>query len=410
MILALIAIAAVAALILAGPDIGRVFGRASTRLDEPSPAKSDVIVVTVLDAEKIGIKNMRVYAYDDQGRYRGQSGLTGANGQLTFDLPNGRYQFRARFQSQNYWSDEITWPREWRAPNDTGQQPFTINVLDNDSQGIPDLIIQAFTAKGFYVNLGGHTDENGQISFNLAEGNYKFRAYDQGNWFWSDPVNTSRKNETTIDISRQAFVVAVVDAAAQGIANVPVYAFTGDTRYFGLHGRTDSNGQLRFELADGSYQFRADYQGQLFWSEPAGSATDGLVKINTGQRPFTVNVVDAAGRGIADVRIYAITDQGRYADVTGLTDAAGQAALHLSDGTYQFRADYQGRQFWSDMVNSPAVTSAVVETRQQSFTVRVTDAAGQGIGDVRVYAFTGSRRFAGLNGTTGVEGVVSFEL
>ena len=70
-----------------------------------------------------------------------------------------------------------------------------------------------------------------------------------------------------------------------------------------------------------------------------------------------MKVVDAAGGGIPNVRVYAFTGRGRYIGVGGRTGADGIVVFDLADGDYKFRADYQRRRYWSDVVTSPDTAS-----------------------------------------------------
>jgi hypothetical protein len=58
--------------------------------------------------------------------------------------------------------------------------------------------------------------------------------------------------------------VTVEKAAGQPLADVPVYVFTAGGAYLGMTAHTDGQGQVSFDLADGSYKFRADYRGYQF--------------------------------------------------------------------------------------------------------------------------------------------------
>ncbi|RLC95916.1 MAG: hypothetical protein DRI40_04625 [Chloroflexi bacterium] len=51
------------------------------------------------------------------------------------------------------------------------------------------LRIYAFTAEGDYVD-SRRADASGQASFTLAEGDYRFRVYYNGSYWWSQVVST----------------------------------------------------------------------------------------------------------------------------------------------------------------------------------------------------------------------------
>ena len=68
--------------------------------------------------------------------------------------------------------------------------------------------------------------------------------------------------------------VRVIDDTGNGLAGVPVNAFFGDQdHYTELTYATDGGGYTTFSLPDGTYFFRADYLGNVYWS--AGVVTPG---------------------------------------------------------------------------------------------------------------------------------------
>ena len=81
-----------------------------------------------------------------------------------------------------------------------------------------------------------------------------------------------------------------------GLAGLEVYAFDGTT-YTGFNKTTDSSGEALFTLPQGSYRFRADFNGTQFWSGDAnhcdipGCETATV----TVTKPVTVTVQDSAG-------------------------------------------------------------------------------------------------------------------
>ncbi len=205
--------------------------------------------------------------------------------------------------------------------------------------------------------------------------------------------------------------IKIIDASAAGIENVLVYMFKDSGAYAGKHTRTDENGLAEFfDMEDGAYRFRADLQAQQFWSNTLVWPLEHFTVIQTGQMDFPVKVIDTAGNGISNVQVYAFTSGGSYVGVGGRTGSDGVVTLDLVDGDYKFRADYQARQIWSGAVNIPGASSAVINTGQHPFPVKVTDAAGNGISNVQVYAFTSGGSYVGVGGRTGSDGVVTLDL
>ena len=74
--------------------------------------------------------------------------------------------------------------------------------------------------------------------------------------------------------------------------------------------------------------------------------------------------------------------------------------LILAEGSFKFRADYQTRQFWSDVVNLPAMYRNNRQNRERPFTINVVDNNGMGMANVRVYAFNEKGGYMGIYGTT----------
>ncbi len=321
LIVALVAVVVIAVLVLLGPALGNVFseikvgmqGTPSADEQELTPTPTpDHVVVSVLDAAGQGIANVRVYAFNPAGGYLGRTATTDENGDVAFELDDGRYKFRADYQRKQFWSPVIEWPREWHAIVETGQRPFAVTVADAAGGGIANVQVYAFTGSGSYISVGGRTDAGGQITFDLSDGDYKFRADYQGKQFWSAVASSPAVNAAVVETGRRPFVVTVADAAGSGITNVQVYAFTASGSYIGVGGRTDGSGQISFDLSDGDYKFRADYQGKQFWSAEINSPAVSTAAVQTGQRPFVVTVVNAAGGGIANVQVYAFTSGGGY--------------------------------------------------------------------------------------------------
>jgi hypothetical protein len=130
-----------------------------------------------------------------------------------------------------------------------------------------------------------------------------------------------------------------------------VYAFDGDI-YTGYHSNTDVNGEAVFTLPIGLYRFRADLIGTQFWSGtgnhceiPGCTATEITVT-----KPVTITVANHTGQPYAGLDVYAF-DAATYTGYHGVTDENGAVTLTLPQGSYRFRADYDGVQFWSGLEN-----------------------------------------------------------
>jgi Flp pilus assembly pilin Flp len=145
-------------------------------------------------------------------------------------------------------------------------------------------------------------------------------------------------------------VVTVLDAGREGIGGVRVFVYSEQGDYLEMYADTDSNGNVLFEMENGRYQFLAQHQLHYFWSDVAAYPEQSLVEIQTGQAPFKVIVQDMAGNGVADIPVYAYTEEGEYMGVTGQTDENGILVMELIDADVQFRVDADNKTQWSDVV------------------------------------------------------------
>ena len=408
LLIALVALVTVLTLVLLGPKIGDVFSQIfNPPTVETSEAESPgQIVVKVVDADGLGIANVRAYAFNEAGRYLGNFGNTGETGELTFnDMAEGGYKFRADYQGKQFWSPVVHWPSDWLAVIETGQRPFTLNVVDAAQAGVPNVRVYAFTDADHFIGLDGDSDSNGQIVFNLADGSYKFRANYREQEYWSNIAETPATNSTTIATGQQPFTVQVIDARGNGIDNVRVYAFSENDQYAGLYGSTDSRGNVVLDLPAGTFKFRADYRKNQYWSDPAQTPAQNSAVIQTNQSAIEVQVINSQGQGIGDMAVYAFTPNGDYVGVNGQTDAQGRVSLDLPEGPYKFRANYQAGEFWSGVVTTRNGKAATIEIKDGELVVRVVDESGQPQKNVQIYVFTESGDYIGVHEKTDNDGL-----
>jgi RHS repeat-associated protein len=205
--------------------------------------------------------------------------------------------------------------------------------------------------------------------------------------------------------------VTVLDADGDPQAGLPVYAFDGDT-YTGFSGTTDDLGYVPFTLPEGSYRFRADLLGTQFWSDEVNQCdVPGCESVSIEVTPpLVVTVLDTDGAPNENLPVYAF-DGETYTGFNTLTNASGEATFVLPIGSYRFRSDLNGTQFWSGEANHcdvPGCVAAFV-TVTIPVTVSVQDQAGTPYPELPVYAFTGET-YTGFNGTSDAEGNVIFTL
>jgi len=187
----------------------------------------------------------------------------------------------------------------------------------------------------------------------LPEGSYRFRVDVDGTQFWSDAANHCTIGQcASVMISvPEVVLVSVRDTDGTPKAGLNVYAFDG-TNYTNFSATTDAAGQVSLRLPEGNYHFRADFNGTQFWSgESNHCAVPGctIVSIDVSV-PVAVSVTDDLDMPLSGVHVYAF-DGDTYTNFSATTGADGQAFFTLPAGSYRFRADYNGTQFWSDTQN-----------------------------------------------------------
>jgi protocatechuate 3,4-dioxygenase beta subunit len=209
----------------------------------------------------------------------GEYGRTDNNGQVTLELPDGDYKFRAYTNGQYYWSAAVNSPAQDSTTIDIRQYNIEVTVVDDAGKGVKEsnLYVYGYTENGSYTGLYGQTNGNGRVKLEAPAGTYQFRVYYSGSYYWSETVTVPDTDEIFIKTEERPFTVSVVDNSGQPVKNIWVYAFTANSTYWGLNGKTNNQGEVIFDLPRGSYQFRADYKNQSFWSSiintTAGSST-----------------------------------------------------------------------------------------------------------------------------------------
>ncbi|MDJ0667424.1 MAG: RHS repeat-associated core domain-containing protein, partial [Desulfobacterales bacterium] len=185
----------------------------------------------------------------------------------------------------------------------------------------------------------------------------------------------------------------------------------------------NGNGQRVQKTASGqTVVYHWDQYGNLIAeSDEAGNfsvsyvylGAERLAAIKAGHmtNDFGVDVRTDEGRSLSDINVYAFRN-GAYTGMSTVTDEAGRALFTKSgfaDGSYTFRADYLGNQFWSSQVTFPTASGALVEIPESNVTVLVTQNGAVASG-VKVYLFSDSGAYLGQYAVTDGNGQANFML
>jgi YD repeat-containing protein len=367
-------------------------------------------VVTVLQAGQ-AVGGVNVYAFSPSGSYLGITAKTDAFGKVTFRLPEASYKFRADYLGSQYWTavEPLVADQSRPIALNTGGGAFRLTLLKGASEPLAGVPCYAFTEGGSYLGLSGKTAADGRIVYNLSDGRYKFRLDYLGYSHWTDVVTVPAAMDLTRVIDHRAVAITVTGALAgdhQARSGVPVYLFTPSGAYLSLHGATDDSGRVSFDLPQSPYKVRADYLGRQFWSE-GFTWEDRAVTIPEGTGRVHVTLM---GQDLPNVRVYVFTTGDAYLGVSGTTDVSGNVDFRLPAGTYKFRADYQGAQYWAAAdLEADLVNPAELSTGGGAFALTI-DRGPEPLTAVRTYAFTSGGSYLGLSGTSDTAGRVSFPL
>jgi len=209
----------------------------------------------------------------------------------------------------------------------------------------------------------------------------------------------------------EEFGVTVTTSEGRTLAGLNVYAFTAAGSYTGHKAVTDEAGRAVFDptaFADGSYQFRADYLSDRFWSDTISLPDTVSADIVIDEAPVAVQV-SQAGAATAGVKVYLFNESGKYLGLYATTDENGEVAFILpSDQGYKFRADVLGSRFMSKTftVQPGASNGFQVATGGGRLTVTLQKQDTAPLGEVNMYLFNTDGRYLGLKAQSDPAGQV----
>ncbi|MBK6646556.1 MAG: hypothetical protein IPG44_12590, partial [Anaerolineales bacterium] len=235
------------------------------------------------------------------------------------------------------------------------------------------LSTQSYSRPPVYVGLIGRSWDTGSSDLKMDWSSFKLER-----------INIP-------DTGPQDVVVTVLNTNDIPQEGLNTYVFN-DTVYTGIHGQTDENGQVTFTLSTDDYRFRADLNGAHFWSDSANHChvPDCDNAEITVTEPVAVTVLNTSDEPQPGLKVYAF-DDATYTGYNVTTDENGEAVFTLPLGSYRFRADLNGTQFWSGTSNHcdlPGCESESIDistTIPFVVTVRNTDDLPQA--GLKVYAF-----------------------
>jgi len=374
-------------------------------------------VELILGGGGIPVQDQAVYVFSASGAYLGIRQTTDSDGKVFFRLPQGEYKFRADYQGSRYWSD-ATWVTADQlnvTTISTGGGSFAVSVLEANAKPLAGVKCYVFSASHTYLGIYGATDGNGQVFFDLADGDFKFRVDYLGSQFWSDEAAVPEVLSTDMVIAHETVEVTVTTGAG-AVEGVKVYLFSANGTYLGRYQETDTAGIVSFDLPVGNnYQFRVDILGSRHWSdvlEVCGGVTN-FVEIDAGGGLLQMTVQKDENLPMPGLKVYLFDAAGTYLGRSATTDAFGQVEFRVPGEVYTLRVDYLGYQFWSaeivvaenTVMEMPIIHRQVEIIAQGSF-----QGMSVPIGGIKVYLFSPTDTYLGQHQITGSDGQVAFSL
>ena len=375
----------------------------------------EVTITLSVNKDGTSIENVNVYVFNESGTYLGVYGKTDADGNVTFLLPQSKnYKFRVDYLRNQIWSDQVLLNADMDIDFNIPHKDVTLTikgVFDSNETLKQGVKVYLFSPLDRYLGLYQTTNEQGQVTFNLPQNEYKVRADYLNQQYWSEPFTWT---DATVTISEGNADITVT-SLGNPIDNVNVYVFSETGSYLGIHDITDENGHTSFRLPEGNYKFRADYMSNQYWSGTTYVVAhiSNPVPISTGGGSFSLTLQKDTNNPITGVTCYLFNSSGTYLGENSITNDQGQIDFNLSDGSYKIRADYLGYQFWTEEFSIPDIQDLTLTIAHQDVMIEVEGSHNQNITPIpetKVYLFTPSNTYLGQYQTTDDQGQAIFNV
>jgi gliding motility-associated-like protein len=294
----------------------------------------------------------------------GETYTTDENGQVTLELPNGEYDYTVTIDGYEDFTGTITVDGEnvdETITMITETHTITITVLDENGDPI----------EGAIVTIDGEeyvTDENGQVTLELPNGEYDYTVTIDGYDDFTGTITVGGEDmDETITMTTETHTISitVVDENGDPIEGATV-TINGEEYV------TDENGQVTLELPNGEYDYTVtidgydDFTGTITMG---GEDVDEIVTMTTETHTITITVLDENDDPIAGA---IVTINGE----TYTTDENGQVTVTLPDGTYNYTvvADGYHNNGGTITVNGEDVEETVnmVPETEPTYTITIT--------------------------------------
>jgi YD repeat-containing protein len=368
--------------------------------------------VNILKAAGVPLTGVTAYLFNQDGSYLGSSQTADAAGKVAFNVPNGTYKVRVDYLGYQFWSDVFVVNANMTADLTIPHQDVTITVgglYQGASTPMANVNVYLFDVTGSYLGKTFVTDAAGKAVFSLPQMAYKVRVDYLGQQYWSEEFTWLDK---AVNIP-MADVVITMMGAGMPQAGVPFYVFSSASSYLGITANTGADGNVTFRLPAGTYNFRADYQANQFWSGNQTIIADQTnnISLSDGGGNFTLTVKTNTD-SLSGVNCYVFNSDGAYLGLSGVTNNNGQYGFELSTGNYKIRVDYLGYQFWANVYSVPSQQAAdfTIELFDTPVTVNAFYRTNSPLSDLNVYLFTQAGAYVNIQNVTDANGGVVFSI
>lgn len=154
---------------------------------------------------------------------------------------------------------------------------------------------------------------------------------------------------------QSAVQVRVTNSAGGTEPGLMVYAYSGNN-YVNKSAVTNMAGVASLQLTQGHYRFRIEKNGTLFFTSTANHCrVPGCSSVvHTIPESVIVTVGNQAGGVEPGLTVHAYSGNNNV-NKSAVTDTSGQASFTLLPGSYRFRIDRSGKQYFTDAANHCAV-------------------------------------------------------
>ncbi|MBN1627070.1 MAG: PASTA domain-containing protein, partial [Deltaproteobacteria bacterium] len=370
--------------------------------------------VTVGKSAGLSLSGVKVKLYNSSGSYLGIYQTTDESGMAQFSIPEGTFKIRADYLGSQYWTEDTVVTEDTNVGITIPHQDVVVTVqglYQNEIQSIEGIKAYLYTSSGSYLYKYDTTNADGNVVFNLPELAFKVRVTYMGQQYWSDEFTWQ---DTTVNIP-MADAVITVTGAGDLLEGVRVYVYSEEGSSLCKYGTTDETGTVTFRIPAGSYNFRAYYLGNEYWSGIQTLIEDqsSSISIDTGGGEFVLTVLKDSFDAISGVKCCLYSESGSYLCRYGKTDSEGKVSFKLPNGNFKFKVHYLGSQFWSEVYDvSDALAGAVVIPHKDVvITVQgIYQGAAESIPEIKTYLYSASGSCLGIYGKTDAEGHVIFSL